>query len=99
MKKLLQEFNNAPMITWAVTTALVVLFAVVPATSFHLDDNSGEHGAAKDAIAQQRQQARFDKAIKEMGRENGACFQTDKPGEIQCFTHRGAKTITAKVTP
>lgn len=98
MKKLLEEFTSPPMITWAVTTALVVLFAVVPATSFHLDDNSGEHGAAKDAIAQQRQQARFDKAAHEVCGENIAWTQTGT-GTIQCFDHRGTKTIQAKVTP
>ena len=76
--------------------SMVVMLCFVGPT---IDNRGYEHTVAKDAIAQQRQQARFDKAIKEMGRENGACFQTDKPGELQCFTHRGAKTVTTKVSP
>lgn len=98
MKNLLEEFNNPPMKVWAVTTALVVLFAVVPSTSFHLDDNSVEHSAAKDAIAQQQREQRFANAGKAMCGDNAAWVTVDE-NTIQCLTHKGRKTIQAKVTP
>jgi hypothetical protein len=96
MKKLLEEFNNPPMKVWAVTTALVVLFAVVPSTSFHLDDNSGEHGAAKDAIAQIKHENHIASVGKKVCGENSA-WQIEG-NTIQCMTHRGARTsVTAQV--
>ena len=97
MKKLIREFCNPPMAAWSITTLLVVLFAVLPSTSFHLDDNSAEHGAAKDALDQiklERRQAMAARAI--CGENAGYQFSGNT---LQCFTHRGAKTITAKVTP
>lgn len=97
MKNLLSEFWNLPMAAWAITTLLVVLFAVVPGTAFHLDDNSAEHGAAKDALDQiklERRQAMAARAI--CGENAGYQFNGNT---LQCFTHRGAKTVTAKVQP
>ena len=95
MKNLLEEFNNPPMKVWAVTTALVVLFAVVPSTSFHLDDNSVEHGTAKDAIAQIKHENHIASVGKKVCGENSA-WQVEG-NTIQCFTHKGKKTVTAEV--
>lgn len=98
MKKLLSELTSAPVLAWAGTTALVLLFAIVPASSFHLDDNSAENDAAADAIAQQRQEEHLAKAGKAICGDNAAWVRIDER-TIQCLTHRGAKTITAKVAP
>ena len=97
MKKLLQEFNNAPMITWAITTALVLLFAVVPGTAFHLDDNSAEFSTSDDAINQIKRERKEAMAARAICGEN-AGYRFDG-NTLQCLTKRGAKTITAKVTP
>jgi len=58
-----------------------------------LDDHSGEA-----AIAQQKRDARFDKAAREMCGQNAAWVKLDQ-GTIQCLTHRGSKTIVAQVQP
>lgn len=97
MKKLLREFWNLPMAAWAITTLLVVLFAVVPGTSFHLDDNSEEFSAADDAIDQIKRERREAMAARNICGEN-AGYRFDG-NTLQCLTKRGAKTITAKVTP
>ena len=97
MKKLLQEFNNAPMITWAVSMVLVLLFAVVPGTAFHLDDNSAEFSTSDDAIDQIKRERKEAMAARAICGEN-AGYQFNG-NTLQCFTKRGAKTIQAKVQP
>ena len=62
-----------------------------------LDDHSGEAAqadAATDQIKLGRRQAMAARAI--CGENAGYQFDGNT---LQCFTHRGAKTITAKVTP
>lgn len=93
----LEEFNNLPMKVWAGTTILVLLFAVVPSTSFHLDDNSDEFSSADDAINQANREQRLAKAGKTICGENAA-WQVEG-NTLQCFTRKGKKTITATVQP
>ena len=62
-----------------------------------IDDNSAEATEADQAIAQlsrERKEAMAARAI--CGDNAGYQFNGS---ELQCFTHRGAKTITAKVAP
>lgn len=49
-----------------------------------------------DAELDARQQARFERAAQAMCGANAA-FEILADNSVQCFTHRGAKTITAKV--
>lgn len=97
MKNLLRELCNLPMAAWAIMTLLVVLFAVVPGTAFHLDDNSAEQGAAKDGIDQIKRERKEGMAARAICGENAA-YQFNG-NTLQCLTHAGRKTITAKVTP
>ena len=96
MRKLFEELTSAPMMAWAGTTVLVLLFAVVPATSFHLDDNGDEFSAADEAIAQIKHENHIASVGKKVCGE-GAAWQIDG-NTIQCFTHKGKKTVTAEVT-
>ena len=61
------------------------------------DDHSGEQSAASDAINQIKRDEHIAAAGKKVCGENAA-WQIEGD-TIQCFTHRGAKTITAKVAP
>ena len=94
---LIREFWNLPMAAWAITTLLVVLFAVLPSTAFHLDDNSAEHGVAKDALDQIKRERKEAMAARAICGQNAGYEFTGNT--LQCFTHRGAKTVTAKVQP
>lgn len=101
MKKLLREFWNLPMAAWAITTLLVVLFAVVPSTSFHLDDHSAEHSQAlalQDAIKSEQARDRFNRAAAQICGNAGWVEIGD--GSIQCITRIGGrKALVAKVAP
>jgi len=60
-----------------------------------LDDHSAEHDAAKDAMVQQRQQARFEKAAQDICGPNSAYRLTENDKEIICMTKKGR--VTGKV--
>ena len=62
-----------------------------------IDDHSGEAAQADAAIHQIKREQREAMAARAIcGANAGYQFNGDV---LQCFTHRGAKTITAKVTP
>ena len=62
-----------------------------------LDDHSGEAAKADAAIHQIKREQREAMAARNIcGANAGYQFNGNV---LQCFTHRGAKTITAKVTP
>lgn len=97
------EFNNAPMAAWAVTTILVLLFAVVPSTAFHLDidDHSLERAEADslaDAVKAEQARERFNRAA---ARICGNAEWTEiGDGQIQCAPRvSGGKALVAKVQP
>ena len=96
MKKLIKELSSAPMLAWAGTTALVVLFAIVPAMSFHLDDSSVEFANSEDAIKQIKHENHIADVGKKVCGENAA-WQIEG-NTLRCFTHKGKKTITATVS-
>ena len=97
MRNLKRDFCNPPMAAWAITTLLVLLFTVVPGTAFHLDDHGSENALAKDALDQIKRERKEAMAARAICGEN-AGYQFNG-NSLQCFTHRGAKTITAKVHP
>jgi hypothetical protein len=79
------------------------LLCLLLGSAYHLDGPSdieamqATASSADDAAHAARQQARFERAArKACGSDNGA-FVALADGAIQCFTHRGAMTITAKV--
>jgi uncharacterized low-complexity protein len=53
--------------------------------------------AAIDAEHTARQQARFEHAARKACGGGESAYELLADGSIQCFTHRGAKTILAKV--
>ncbi len=59
-----------------------------------LEDHRGESAAARQAIRELAQQERFAKAAQAMCGPNAA-YEDLGNGEVQCFTHRGKKTIRA----
>jgi hypothetical protein len=69
----------------------------VPGTAFHLDDNSAEFSGADDALAQIKRERKEAMAARAICGEN-AGYRFDG-NTLQCLTKRGAKTVTAKVTP
>ena len=83
------------MAAWAITTLLVVLFVIVPGTAFHLDDNSAEHGAAKDSLEQIKRERKEAMAARAICGENAGYQFTGNT--LQCFTHRGSPTIRIAV--
>jgi hypothetical protein len=76
---------------------VVAIAALLSVLGPALDDNSAEHEVAKQELKKQRQQDRFERAAQEICGPNAAWKQTALDGEIQCFTHKGRKTITAKL--
>ena len=81
----------------AINWALVVAMAVVLSTAYLLDGPS-DHQAALDAAAdvratqaEQRAQARFERAAQAMCGDNAGWKLLDS-GSVQCFTKRGYKT-------
>lgn len=62
----------------------------------YLDDHSAENDAAKDALIQQRQQQRFEKAAQDICGPNSAYRLTDNDKEIICVSKNGK--LTHKVT-
>lgn len=61
----------------------------------YLDDHSEEQDAAKDALIQQRQQQRFEKAAQDICGPNSAYRLTDNDKEIICMNKKGR--VTGKV--
>ena len=61
----------------------------------------GAFGPALDAAPEPTTPARtrFAVAAEKMCGSENAAWQETSPGVVQCYTHRGAKTITAKVQP
>lgn len=57
-----------------------------------LDDHSEENAAAKEAIAQQNREARFEAAAREVCGPNAAWRLTHKQGEVVCLTKRNRPT-------
>ena len=86
-------------ITWLTAALLCLLLG-----SAHLLDGPSDieaaqdtASAAADAAHAAKRTARFERAARKVcGSDNGA-FEVMADGAIQCFTHRGHKTITAKV--
>ena len=62
-----------------------------------IDDNSAEATEADRAIAQLSRERKEAMAARAICGDNAA-YQFNG-NTLQCFTHRGAKTITAKVAP
>lgn len=87
----------------AITGALVLAIAGVLAWGGPaLDDNSGEFAQAaniEDAIKAEQAQARFEKAARDVCGENSGWRLTNNDREVQCYTHRGYRTIVARVAP
>ncbi|NDH54854.1 MAG: hypothetical protein EBY24_23430 [Betaproteobacteria bacterium] len=84
---------------------LAGLAALVMSTAYLLDGPS-DHQAALDTAAAQRDarqatlaEARFARAAQQVCGGENAGWQLRGDGAVQCFTHRGHKTITARVTP
>lgn len=82
----------------ALLAAYTLLIALGLSASFHLDDHAGDSDAAAAAIAEQSEAIRFAKAAQEMCGLNAAWTLIDGR-TVQCFTHRGFKTIVAEVSP
>jgi len=81
----------------AINWTLAVLTALVLSTSYLLDGPS-DHQAAMDAAAnakatqaEQRTQARFERAAQAMCGDNAGWTQLEN-GAVQCFTKTGRKT-------
>lgn len=89
----MKDFLNWPVAAWLAACVVSLLLA----SSFHLDDNSADQDAAADAIKQLNREQRLSKAGKAICGENAA-WQVEG-NTLQCFTHRGKKTITATVQP
>lgn len=85
--------GGLPLICLLLAVFIVLLAYVGPS----LDDHSGEFGAADDAIAQHKREERLASIIKRVCGD-GAAGQLDGT-TLQCFTHKGRKTITAQVAP
>jgi hypothetical protein len=82
----------------AILSVLAVFFVICLAyVGPNIDDHSAESAQAAEAIAQQRHEQRLTERGKAICGE-GAAWQIDG-NTLQCFTHRGRKTITAQVTP
>lgn len=54
-----------------------------------IEDHSAEHEQAKQAIAEQRKQERFDHAAQEACGPNASWKLTENEGEIICLTKKG----------
>jgi len=85
---------------WLLACALALLLS-----GAHLLDSIPDHRAEFDqaadidaAQAQAQAQARYAAAAQRACGENAAWRQLDA-GSVQCFTHRGLKTISAQVQP
>jgi hypothetical protein len=66
-----------------------------------IDDHGAEHAQAlalQDAIKASHAAERFADAARAVCGENGA-WRNLGDGTVQCYTHRGAKTMLAKVQP
>ena len=81
----------------AINWTLAVAAALVLSTAYLLDGPS-DHQAAQDAAAdakamqaEQRAQARFEKAAQQMCGENAGWTQLEN-GAVQCFNKTGHKT-------
>ena len=88
----------------AINFALAIIIAGGMSTAYLLDGPADPqaHQAASaaslaDAKTHARQQARFERAARTLcgGGESALALLDD--GSIQCFTHQGRKTVTAKV--
>lgn len=79
-----------------ITASMAVAFAIALGW---LGPTALDTPSLQDARAAATAEERFDRAAQAMCGENAAYRMTDQPGVVQCFTHRGAKTITAKVQP
>lgn len=79
------------------TTAwlLAIVVAMLLATSYHLDDQRTEMQISadlQDAIKTEARDARFARAASTIcGSNAGYALQDD--GSVQCYTHKGRKTI------
>lgn len=61
----------------------------------------GAFGPALDAapVKPQTAQDRFNRATEQMCGSENAAWEEVAPGVVQCFTHRGSKTIKTRTTP
>lgn len=91
------------LISWCATALIIVaIAALLGIVGPTLDDHSAERAQADDLQAAQHQaQAaqRFARAAQELCGREAAAWALLPDGSIQCRTKRGAKTITARVTP
>ena len=81
----------------AISGVIIAFFVLVLAWAGPgIDDHSAENVAAKDAIEQIKRENHIASVGKKVCGENAA-WQIEG-AMIQCFTHRGKKTVTAEVT-
>lgn len=57
-----------------------------------VEDKGYEHEVAREELAKQQRQTRFERAAREVCGENATYRLTHKHGEIICLTKRGHKT-------
>lgn len=82
---------------WVTPALLLFFIALLAIVGPTIDDHADEFQIANDAIAQQREQARLERIARKVCGDNAGHKLTGDT--LQCYTHRGAKTISAKVTP
>jgi hypothetical protein len=58
----------------------------------HLDSKGYEHEVAREEMAKQAREARFERAAREVCGENGSYTVTSGTNQIVCKTKRGHKT-------
>lgn len=77
-------------------TAALVLLIALALGAFGPSKTMNRPAVVKQTLTTDERFARAAQAM--CGGENAA-WQITQPGVVQCYTHRGAKTITAKVQP
>ena len=82
---------------WLLCIMLLCFAGLLAIVGPAIDDHSGEMAQADAAIDQIKRERREVMAARHICGEN-AGYQVNG-NTLQCFTHRGAKTMTAKVTP
>ena len=78
------------VINTALFCALIVAMVGIQA----IDDNSAEHEAARQELAQQRQQERFERAAQQVCGENASFRLTHKKGE-RTFQNQSASKFSS----
>ena len=89
--------TKKPAPVWLTPAILIFMAFMLCYVGPAIDNHGAEFSAADEAIAQQNREARAIKASKEIC-GNNAAYQING-NTLQCLTHKGRKTIQAKVTP